>query len=394
MSLEQTAPVAASLTRERQVGANLQARYFPALDGLRAVAVITVFFHHYARFQAGWMGVDVFFVLSGFLITGILYDTRDRPKRFRNFYVRRSLRIFPLYFFVWIAIVALTPLLHIAWQAPNILWPLYLGNWIIPFFHHRMQTDPNIIQIACYPFRNSGAIAIYVDHFWSLCMEEQFYLLWPLLVFTLRDRITLLRLCIAVAVISPVLRILLTHFGSTEFVQSSGVGSITFIRLDEFLIGGLGALLLRGPYAQRLLAAAPWLFWCGLAVLFGAATLGHYALHPAIDVFVSRAWVNDLDMTMADLMALGAILLCVTPGTWLARFLNVSPLRALGRISYGFYVFHDLPHLFYDHFERQWGLSVHGLNWVLPLLCTLLLSLASYFLLERPFLRLKTRFEG
>jgi peptidoglycan/LPS O-acetylase OafA/YrhL len=89
--------------------------YYPALDGLRAVAFIGVFLHHYMSLPYGWAGVDVFFVLSGFLITGILYDTQDEPHRARNFYIRRTLRIFPLYYGVLLFIFLLTPVLHWAW---------------------------------------------------------------------------------------------------------------------------------------------------------------------------------------------------------------------------------------------------------------------------------------
>ena len=109
------------------------ARYYPALDGLRAVAVLMVFCQHYGAAKAwifgwGWTGVDVFFVLSGFLITGILYDTRQKTYRYRDFYVRRTLRIFPLYYVVWLAIVLLAPVAHWQWNWRWSLWPAYVGN--------------------------------------------------------------------------------------------------------------------------------------------------------------------------------------------------------------------------------------------------------------------------
>src|ERR1700722_7833144 len=96
-------------------------RFYPALDGLRAIAVLMVFYqHYYPNFRMGlnwgWAGVDIFFVLSGFLITGILYDTQNAAHRFRNFYVRRTLRIFPLYYGVLLLALLLTPLLHWTWH--------------------------------------------------------------------------------------------------------------------------------------------------------------------------------------------------------------------------------------------------------------------------------------
>src|ERR1700712_3651211 len=86
--------------------------FYPALDGLRAVAFLMVFFQHYLSMPWGWTGVNVFFVLSGFLITGILFDTRDAPNRARNFYVRRTLRIFPLYYAIFLALLLLQPIMH------------------------------------------------------------------------------------------------------------------------------------------------------------------------------------------------------------------------------------------------------------------------------------------
>lgn len=105
--------------------------FYPALDGLRAFAFLLVFVHHYTDYCSwGWAGVDLFFVLSGFLITGILFDTRLDTYRARNFYIRRTLRIFPLYYAVLLAILLLWPLAH--WQMTWrwIIWPLYAGNFM------------------------------------------------------------------------------------------------------------------------------------------------------------------------------------------------------------------------------------------------------------------------
>ena len=102
-------------------GANAKSAYYIALDGLRAIAVIMVFFQHYGAGKAflfgwGWTGVDIFFVLSGFLITGILYDSQQKPHRYRDFYIRRTLRIFPLYYFVWAVILLMTPFALWQWN--------------------------------------------------------------------------------------------------------------------------------------------------------------------------------------------------------------------------------------------------------------------------------------
>src|SRR5665213_3289728 len=104
--------------------------YFPALDGIRAMAFLMVFAGHYLRLPWGWAGVDVFFVLSGFLITGILFDTRDELHRVRNFYVRRTLRIFPLYYAVFLVLALVYPIFHWNWNWVWLVWPAYVGNWV------------------------------------------------------------------------------------------------------------------------------------------------------------------------------------------------------------------------------------------------------------------------
>ena len=99
-----------------------------------------VFLWHYVGLPYGWAGVDVFFVLSGFLITGILYDTRDDPHRVRNFYIRRTLRIFPLYYGVFLTVFLMTPFMHWEWTWQWIAWPLYLGNFL-PFLYPHLNNE-------------------------------------------------------------------------------------------------------------------------------------------------------------------------------------------------------------------------------------------------------------
>lgn len=105
--------------------------FYPALNGLRAVAILMVFVNHYGALAIGrtiplmfWPGVDLFFVLSGFLITGILYDSRESERYFRDFYTRRALRIFPLYYGFFVLVRILKPLLHLVYS------PLFWSNWL------------------------------------------------------------------------------------------------------------------------------------------------------------------------------------------------------------------------------------------------------------------------
>lgn len=113
--------------------------FYPALDGIRALATLFVFSWHYCRlvfnnevFTWGWVGVNIFFVLSGFLITGILVDSLHRQSYFRDFYIRRTLRIFPLYYAIWLLFLLATPLLHVQWNRYVAAMAFFIGNFLRP----------------------------------------------------------------------------------------------------------------------------------------------------------------------------------------------------------------------------------------------------------------------
>lgn len=383
----------AELLSPQQQGANPARKYYPALDGLRAVAVLLVFAVHYARLPFGWMGVNLFFVLSGFLITGILDDSRDKPHRFRDFYARRTLRIFPLYYGLWFALLLAQPLLRIQWSAENFLWPLYLGNWI-PLLSALQPAKTFSLHLLAHPLGARHPLALFVGHFWSLCIEEQFYLVWPLVVYSVRSRATLLRICVATVILCPVLRIAAMHWLPTPFTAGGAVHNFTPFRFDEFLLGGLAALLLRSDYKVHLSKAANALLLTGVAGVVVSCLWGRFLLQPAVPLLGDMHWELSAGITLVDLAAVGLILLCLQERSWLASMMNVGPLRAIGRVSYGFYVFHDLPHNVYGVVNQRLHLQGHGLSLLLPFCGTLALSLLSYHALEMPFLRMKTRFEG
>jgi peptidoglycan/LPS O-acetylase OafA/YrhL len=145
--------------------------FYPALDGLRAIAFLMVFCVRYIYMPWGWAGVDVFFVLSGFLITGILFDSLDDLHRVRNFYVRRILRIFPLYYGV---MLLLLPFIYGQLSWSWLLWPAYLGNYA-RFFHPYVVDTPagNLADFQLI-LQVGNHARLYLGHFWSLCVEEQF----------------------------------------------------------------------------------------------------------------------------------------------------------------------------------------------------------------------------
>ena len=243
-------------SHERPANSN----YFPALDGLRAVAFLMVFFTHYSGLPWGFTGVNAFFVLSGFLITGILFDTRDEPRRVHNFYVRRTLRIFPLYYGVILLVVLSYPLLHWRWNWYWLVWPAYLGNfaWFCyPFLH-----GPQLAMLAdAQPFSEAHqGVRLFFGHFWSLCVEEQFYLFWPWIVFSIKDRVKLMRICVAFLLICPILRVLGDATFPPLLLDARMTAKATPLCIDALLLGGFIALGRRGRLARPMLAAARFCF--------------------------------------------------------------------------------------------------------------------------------------
>ncbi len=379
----------------RPAGSNHQERYVPAFDGVRAIAALMVFATHYLGWDAGTYGVNIFLVLSGLLITGVLLDASHHTHRFRNFYIRRSLRIFPLFYGVWLLLLLLTPWLHIEWNRRAVLYPLYLGNFIrllVP----DAASHAALLELVCvrpHLHAPSTRFLFVVSHLWSLCLEEQFYLVWPFVVYTVRSRRTLLRICCVSILLVPVVRVISLHLAPGDPLA---LWELTPLRFDEFLLGALGALLLRSSFRSRLLAAATPVFLVGAAILL-VGFFVHRHLHGSAGTWT---WRMTGDFAGVDLATFGLLLLGIRQESLVARALSLAPLRALGRISYGFYVFHLIPFFFYLRLGERLARRLPALGKLLPgsglaaivaFLATLLLASLSFRYLETPFLRLKNR---
>ncbi|MBK8322657.1 MAG: acyltransferase [Betaproteobacteria bacterium] len=224
-------------------------RHLPSLDGLRGVAILLVLCHQFDRIQVtaatgpgvrifdyalnvGWIGVQLFFVLSGFLITGILMDAKGCPNFIRNFYVRRALRIFPLYFGALMVFLVALPNLGLApksWGEVDFAYWVFLSNWF-------------------------GGEAL--PHFWSLAVEEQFYFAWPFVVLALNAR-QVGAVCLALAVASLMARILMVGFG----VSPDAIYQVTLSRLDALALGGAAAVLIRLPQGVLARLRDPAALW-------------------------------------------------------------------------------------------------------------------------------------
>ncbi len=373
------------------------ARHLPSLDGLRGLAILLVMASHLfpgntdqggrllrsigIALSHGGIGVDLFFVLSGFLITGILYDSLHEQHFFRIFYARRVLRIFPLYYGVLFLLLILTRPLHIHWQGMQ--WPLllYLQNtgWVMPL----------------YRFHPSATLSL--DHFWSLAVEEQFYLVWPFLVYLLRRRRPLVAVCLLLSLGSLCLRLVLA-LRATDF---NIINRDTLCRADALLLGALLAILLRTPgWHDRVLRQASWIAVSALLLSilgFGVETVLLRAL-PAWR-FPLEAFALALRYTVSAVFFTALLALCLRPGSFFERLFVHPSLRFFGRYSYGLYVLHLIPLPFLLGFFRRLiahstpskGVSVVGAG-VLSFALAVLAAVLSYHLFERPFLRLKRFF--
>lgn len=372
--------------------------YYPALDGLRAVAFLLVFLEHYALLPWGWAGVNIFFVLSGFLITGILWDTRDRLDRTRNFYIRRILRIFPLYYGVFLALFLTTPLFHWKWSIEWIAWPLYIGNFLRFINHGALSTAQLAVAdgLLHSPFHN---IVLHLGHFWSLCVEEQFYLFWPTAVFWARSKRKLTLLCFLLVVVASFARITIQHYAPASILGEGVPFRILTFQPDSLLLGAGLALLWRGEHRHLLQRIASMIaLFSTFAIVVYFIWQAHFIGHNFRHGYIYPVWTQTWGLSFIELVAGSFIICALRPGSLTYRILKVKPLRYLGRISYGAYVYHEIPHAVILkavlHLGRRsaFVLNHHGsITLVIALLFTLCIAALSFHYFEASFLNLKKR---
>ena len=343
-----------------------------SLDGVRGLAVLFVLLYHAAGEALGGFllqsGVDLFFVLSGFLITTILVRTRDRSDYFRLFYGRRAVRIFPLYYLVFTVTLAL------AWMA------IRMGIQDSVGYPKAQNLIDNQMWGWLYQVNNlvafNGTAAFpAINHLWSLSVEEQFYMVWPLVVL-LVPRKRLFSICIGVAVVSMVFRM-----GSFALVDRDVAYYFTLCRLDGLALGAAGAVVLQTPHLRERFR--PWIEWMGRKWWIAFVLL----LMPEPVALMGG-------LTILGLAYLGFVL-SAREGTLTerpTRWLNSRFLLELGTYSYAIYVFSfpiTAAALTFNptHIPLVDGCIrvtiVGGLSYGL--------ARVSWVLWEKPWLRLKTR---
>jgi peptidoglycan/LPS O-acetylase OafA/YrhL len=319
------------------------------------------------------MGVDMFFVLSGFLITGILIDTVNYPRYFRNFYIRRILRIFPLFYSVFILLAVLTPVLQLQWQRGHLAYLFYCQNIALAFNHKLVDVAP----------------AAYIGPFWSLAVEEQYYLLWPLLVWLIRDQRKIMRLCLALITCSILVRIVLTRLLPNQVALYVIYWELP-THWDGLLLGSWLTLAMSRWPAKELWRKTRWLAAFAVAVLLG---VGVYAR--TFDFRIPA--METVGFVAIPIVFSSLILRCFVPGSLECRIFSGRFLRFMGRYSYGIYVYQVLfwplmilgLHWLGDHLHsRMAGDCVYLLLWFWG---TVAIAVLSYKFLESPFLRMKER---
>ena len=332
----------------------------PQLDAVRGVAIILVMLHNSGTFPRlfaqGWMGVDLFFVLSGFLITGILLDTKQSESYFKNFYIRRCLRIWPLYYSVLFFMFVLVPFLRpseastvfAARSSPWWAYPLFLQNFLVPS-----------------PTGATGLLAVT----WSLAVEEQFYLVWPWVI-RCCSYSQVRRIAIVAISVSPALRFYLS-------LRHVNIYPNSFCRLDALMAGALLAVLVRSEsfLPSKFLKPA----WIGLMITAPLAL---------ITAILGAQWIAFSFTAMAS--ASFVYLALFSSQKWLQAVLKNRFLVYTGTISYGLYLLHKIP----LDVAKTFHLDRHPLM-VLPvaIVGSYALATLSWNLLEKPFLSLKRFFE-
>jgi peptidoglycan/LPS O-acetylase OafA/YrhL len=348
-------------------------RYFAKLDGLRALAVFGVLISHFYpkdtalwhAFPYGRTGVVLFFVLSGFLIVNILLTMRERIKggarfgdEYRVFLGRRAIRILPVYFGIvfFFCAIGYSPVRSVFWW--HATYSSNLGN-------------------ALYGLNFAN-----LSHFWSLCIEEQFYLISPLCILLLPIRVSMLIL-VVVSIIGTASGVFLEMY-SSAFQR---IVRLTFFHLDGLTYGALIAYSIRIPRIRLILEKIGrlWLLWL--------CVLAFFAMYKS-DIPNYASTIN-----MVLTLVLGSVIFWIVYGrfSWPMKFLEWKPLRYLGKISYGVYAYHYALIPFIPAWLASIGINVatpdqNIFSFLMSVLLSYCVAIASWHFFESPILGLKVHF--
>ena len=371
----------------------MQKNHFLPLDGLRGIAVLLVVLHHSFRYKgastvgraldtaaaAGWVGVTLFFVLSGFLITGILLDTRSRQHYLRDFYARRTLRIFPLYFAFLSCYFLILPQ--------------------IPYTAEHLPQPPAAKQIFYWSYTTNmrewlGNAPLFIDPLdplWSLAVEEQVYLFWPFIILLFpRRRLAAVYVCIAL--FSFAWRVM-TRLTAQSIELTYEWAPANF---EAFALGALVA------WCSREKAGALRRWVPRIALASGGFLFGLWAYLGTFNFWDSPLKILTAGTTGLNLFFASVIGITVTSGerSILNRALSLAWLRSIGKYSYAIYMLHTAigallkPFIFSPQTDFTYGQDLPGslLFTIAVAFCSYLAACLTWYLWESQFLKLKKYF--
>ncbi|MBK6764886.1 MAG: acyltransferase [bacterium] len=365
---------------------NVALSHVPGLDGLRGIAVLLVIFFHSGYLKFGWIGVQLFFVLSGYLISSILIESRRNKLSYylKKFYWRRVLRIFPLYY----ASLLILTVLFLVTGFPaqfGVEWP-YLYSYTFNFS----------------PLTEHFHLSHVFDHFWSLSVEEQFYFVWPFLIFLVPPR-RMAWLSVGLIALIPVMcyfvgEWFIAHGRSSEYVGDLAYYLMIF-QAGGFASGAYAALVHRG-YAKSYFPR--WYLAAGAVLLFGILNVW-WSKFPGGDnmswssLGFPRPSINTAHgqhiwgYVIINLLSVTVIHAVIMKDRFL-HFLDSKPLVEVGKLSYGVYVYH-LP--IWKLLKASVSFTPYTLkgiaSFALYVVIVMAVSAASYYLFEQRFLKLKDK---
>lgn len=358
---------------------NLNRTYYPALDGLRGLAILLVVFYHNFGFIEqsffGWLGVDLFFVLSGYLITDILLTSVDKENYLRNFYMRRLLRIFPLYYLCLIICLLLLPNFsslrpQLNYYTENQFWLwTYLQNWL-------------------YIFKPTGSTHL-LHHLWSLAVEEQFYLFWPITILLVRKPKYLIVLLSAVLLSLIILRSIIWV---SRIENLAYFNFYTFSRIDGLCIGSLLVLIrkIRFNLVERNTS------------LIAFSLAGFNFMFYFFNRYYNFSFPYFAIVGYTTFAVLFALLLneAISGKNKLVTvFFNNAFMKFFGKISYGFYMYHWPIYVLLNNKTKNWitknfdFLPAKISSSVILTGIAVIISVISYRYFESYFIKQKRKYE-